>query len=133
MISKFVHISSVRNFICLNSCSISIVNRYSHLHGKTYSKLSTKSNCSQLKYAAPIWNPYHKLQFQHVEKVQMTAARWTCRRWRNKSSLGNILAIPGGPQGEVLLNLLLKDSLETDKYLTLASNLRRTRASHDSQ
>ena len=34
----------------------------------------------QLEYAAPIWNPYHKLQIQEVEKVQRTAARWTCRR-----------------------------------------------------
>ena len=33
----------------------------------------------QLEYAAPIWNPYHKLQIQEVEKVQRTAARWTCR------------------------------------------------------
>ena len=24
----------------------------------------------QLEYAAPIWNPYHKLQIQEVEKVQ---------------------------------------------------------------
>ena len=29
----------------------------------------------QLEYAAPIWNPYHKLQYQEVEKVQRTAAR----------------------------------------------------------
>ena len=28
----------------------------------------------QLEYAAPIWNPYHKLQIQEVEKVQRTAA-----------------------------------------------------------
>ena len=34
----------------------------------------------QLEYAAPIWNSYHKLQIKQVEKVQRTAARWTCRR-----------------------------------------------------
>ena len=45
----------------------------------------------QLEYAAPIWNPYHKLQIQEVEKVQRTAARWTCRRWRNTSSVGDML------------------------------------------
>ena len=45
----------------------------------------------QLEYAAPIWNPYHKLQIQEVEKVQRTAARWTCSRWRNTSSVGNML------------------------------------------
>ena len=33
----------------------------------------------QLEYAATIWNPYHKLQIQEVEKVQRTVARWTCR------------------------------------------------------
>ena len=26
-----------------------------------------------------------------VEKVQKTAARWTCRRWRNRSSVDNML------------------------------------------
>ena len=45
----------------------------------------------QLEYAAPIWNPYHKLQIQEVEKVQRIAARWTCRRWRNTSSVGDML------------------------------------------
>ena len=49
------------------------------------------------------------------------------------------MAIPGGPQGEVLLNFLLQDSLrysvslDKDRYLTPAPNLRRTSASHDSQ
>ena len=44
-----------------------------------------------LKYAAPIWSPYSKLQINQVEKVQRTAARWTCRRWRNTSSVGEML------------------------------------------
>ena len=34
----------------------------------------------KLEYAAPIWSPYSKLQIYQVEKVQRTAARWTCRR-----------------------------------------------------
>ena len=33
-----------------------------------------------LEYAAPIWHPYHDTQIAQVEKVQRTAARWTCRR-----------------------------------------------------
>ena len=45
----------------------------------------------QLEYVTPIWNPYHKLQIQEVEKVQRKAARWTCRRWRNTSSVGDML------------------------------------------
>ena len=43
----------------------------------------------QLEYASPIWHPYVKTQIQQVEKVQRTAARWTCRRWRNRSSVGD--------------------------------------------
>ena len=45
----------------------------------------------QLEYAAPIWHPYHETQIAQVEKVQRTAARWTCRRWRNTSSVGDKL------------------------------------------
>ncbi|MCG8116962.1 MAG: reverse transcriptase domain-containing protein, partial [Candidatus Thiodiazotropha endolucinida] len=45
----------------------------------------------QLEYASPIWHPYVKTQIQQVEKVQRTAARWTCRRWRNRSSVGDML------------------------------------------
>ena len=37
----------------------------------------------QLKYAAPIWNPHHQTDINRIEKVQRTAACWTCRRWRN--------------------------------------------------
>ena len=33
----------------------------------------------QIEYAAPIWHPYHDTQIAQVEKVQRTAARWTCR------------------------------------------------------
>ena len=39
----------------------------------------------KLEYAAPIWSPHLKLQTKQIEKVQRTAARWTCRRWRNTS------------------------------------------------
>ena len=42
----------------------------------------------KLEYAAPIWSPHSKLQNNQIEKVQRTAARWTCRRWRNTSSVG---------------------------------------------
>ena len=37
----------------------------------------------KLEYAAPFLSPYSKPQINQVEKVQRTAARWTCRRWRN--------------------------------------------------
>ena len=36
----------------------------------------------QLEFAAPVWHPYYGTQTAQVEKVQRTAARWTCRRCR---------------------------------------------------
>ena len=45
----------------------------------------------KLEYAAPIWSPNSKLQINQIEKVQRTAARWTCRRWRHTSSVGEML------------------------------------------
>ena len=45
----------------------------------------------KVEYAAPIWHPYHETQIGQVRKVQRTAAMWTCRRWRNTSSVGNML------------------------------------------
>ena len=43
----------------------------------------------KLEYAAPFWSPYSKPQINQVEKVQRTAARWTCRRWRKTGALKN--------------------------------------------
>ena len=92
----------------------------------------------QLEYAAPIWNPYHKLQIQEVEKVQRT-----CRRWRNTSSVGDMLDELEWPSLEARreqssLTFFYKIhsgtlSLDKDKYLTPAPNLHRIRASHDLQ
>ena len=45
----------------------------------------------QLEYAAPIWHPYNETETEKVEKVQKTAARWTSRQWRNRSSVDDIL------------------------------------------
>ena len=47
--------------------------------------------CPKLKYSGPIWIPHCKTQKQHVEKVQRTAARWTCRRWRDTSYVSEML------------------------------------------
>ena len=97
----------------------------------------------KLEYAAPIWHPYHETQIGQVEKVQRTAARWTCRRWRNTSSVGDMLDDLEWPSLETRreqssLTFFYKIhsgtvSLDKDKYLTPAPNLRRTRASHESQ
>ena len=45
----------------------------------------------QLEYAAPIWHSYNDTDIDQVEKVQRTAARWTCKRWRNRSSVDDML------------------------------------------
>ena len=97
----------------------------------------------QLEYAAPIWHPYNDTQTVKVEKVQKTAARWTCRRWRNSSSVGDMLDELEWPslqsrRERSSLTFFYKIhsgtvSLDKDKYLTPAPNLRRTRASHELQ
>ena len=75
--------------------------------------------------------------------MQRTAASWTCRRWRNTSSVGDVLDELEWPSLEIhreqcSLTFIYKIhsgtvSLDKDKYLTLAPNSRRTRASHESQ
>ena len=90
----------------------------------------------KLEYAAPILHPYHETQIGQVEKVQRTAARWTCRRWRNTSSVGDMLDDLEWPSLETRreqssLTFFFKIhsgtvSLDKDKYLTPAPNLRRT-------
>ena len=74
----------------------------------------------KLEYAALIWSPHSKivseydqeisqsqtadkpsvLQINQIEKVQGTAARWTCRRWQNTSSAGEMLDDPEWPSLE---------------------------------
>ena len=99
--------------------------------------------CDELEYTAPIWHPYNETETKKVEKVQKTAARWVCRRWHNKSSVGDMLNDLDWPSLE---DRRLKSSftffykihsgtvsLDKDKYLTPAPRLRTTRAYHDSQ
>ena len=45
----------------------------------------------KFEYAAPIWNPHNQTEIDRIEKVQRTAARWACRRWRNESHVGEML------------------------------------------
>ena len=97
----------------------------------------------QLEYAAPVWHPYHETQTAQAEKVQRTAARWTCRRWRNSSSVGDMLnelqwSTLEARREQSSLTFFYKIragtvALDKDKYLTPAPNIRRTRASHESQ
>ena len=94
-------------------------------------------------YAAPIWSPYSKLQINQVEQVQRSAARWTCRRWRNTSSVVemlNELELPSLEARRDRSSLLLFHkihsgavTIEKDKYLTPAQILKSTRSSHSDQ
>ena len=101
----------------------------------------------KLEYAAPIWSPHSKLQINQIGKVQRTAARWTCRRWRNPgritSSVGEMLDELEWPSLEARRNqssLLLFHkihcgavSIEKDKYMTPAHSLKTTRSSYSAQ
>ena len=97
----------------------------------------------KLENAAPIWSPHSKLQINQIEKVQRTASRWTCRRWRNASSVGEMLDGLGWPSLEARRDqssLLLFHkihcgavSIEKDIYMTPAHSLKTTRSSHSAQ
>ena len=97
----------------------------------------------KLEYAAPICSPHSKLQINQIEKVHRTAARWTCRRWRNTSSVSEMLDELEWPSLEALRDqssLLLFHkihcgalSIDKDKYMTLAHSLKTTNSSHSAQ
>ena len=73
----------------------------------------------------------------------MTAARWTCRRWDNTSSVGEMLNELQWPSLEALRcqpsPLFFHKihgwtmSIDKDKYLTPSQSTRSTRSSHNSQ
>ena len=89
------------------------------------------------------WSPHLKLQINQIEKVQRTAASWTCRRWRNTSSVGEMLDELEWPSLEARRDqssLLLFHKIhcgavfiEKDKYMTPAHSLKTTRSSHSAQ
>ena len=97
----------------------------------------------KLDYAAPIWNPHSKLQINQIEKVQRTAASWTCKRRRNTSSVGEMLDELEWPSLEAQRDqssLLLFHkihcgavSIEKDKSMTPAHSLKATMSSHSAQ
>ena len=84
----------------------------------------------------------HNIYFNN-RKVQRTAALWTCRRWPNTSSVGEMLDELEWPSLEAhrdRSSLLLFHkihsgavSIEKDKYLTPARSLKSTRSAHSAQ
>ena len=110
------------------------------LHLGTLRKLNTKhwfvlSSSMQHLFGIPIM----KLR---LDRWEGTEDRWTCRRWRNTSSVGDMLDDLEWPLLETRreqssLTFFYKIhsgtvDLDKDKYLTRPPNLRRTRASHES-
>ena len=96
----------------------------------------------KLEYAAPIWCPHWKLQINQIEKVQRTAAGWTCRRWQNTSIVGELdeLEWPSLEARRDQSSLLLFHkihcgavSIDKYKYMTPAHSLKTTRSSHSAQ
>ena len=67
----------------------------------------------KLEYTAPLWSPHSKLQNNQIEKVQRTAARWTCRRWRNTSSVGVMLDELEWPSLEARRHQTYNDALKS--------------------
>lgn len=97
----------------------------------------------QLEYAAPVWDPYHQTDIRKIEKVQRTAARWTCRRWRNQSHVGDMLEDLQWPdlqsrRQQASLTLFYKIHheqvvIDKDKYLSAVSKVSRSTRSHPLQ
>ena len=76
----------------------------------------------------------HMLKAQQVERVQRTAARWPCRRWRNASSVGDMLDELEWPslesrreQSSLTFFYMIHSGMvyvDKDKYLTPVTRLR---------
>ena len=91
----------------------------------------------------PFGAPHSKLQINQMEKVKRTAARSTCRKWRNTSSVGEMLDELEWPSLEAQRDqssLLFFHkihcgavSIEKDKYMNPAHSLKTTRSSHSAQ
>ena len=136
------HISEIS---CKATKTLGFLRRNLALAPRHTKEVAYKTLVPQLEYAAPIWHPYNETETKKVEKVQKTAARWTCRRWRNRSSDDDMLdelVWPSLEDRRVKSSLTFfykyhsgTVSLDKDIYLTPAPNLRSTRASqtHNSQ
>ena len=93
----------------------------------------------KLEYAAPVWMPHHQKEIDRIEKVQRTSARWTCRRWRNQSHVGEMLDELQWPRRQpASLTLFYKihnNLATTDKsrYLSVTGGESRRTRSHPFQ
>ena len=124
--------------------ALSFLCRYLAFTPKSTKEVANKTLVRpKLEYAAPIWTTYSKLQINQVEKGQRTVARWTCRKWRNTSSVSKILDELEWPslkahrdQSSLLRFHKIYSAavaIEKNKNLTPAYNLKSTRSSHSAQ
>ena len=95
----------------------------------------------KLEYAARVWMPHHQKEIDRIEKVQRTAARWTCILWRNQSQVGEMLDGLKWPtlqerRQQASLTLFYKIHnnvaiIDKSRYLSVAGGeSRRTRSHH---
>ena len=87
----------------------------------------------QLEYTgtSPIWHPYHETQIGQMEKVQRTAAGGPAGDGETLVASATLSGHPWRPDTAFFYNIHSGTvSLDKDKYLTPAPNLRRTRTSH---
>ena len=99
----------------------------------------------KLEYVAPVWHPNvkTKTQITNLEKMQRTAARWACRKWRNTITVGDLLddfdwQALEVRRGKISLTFFYKihmdtGSIDKDIYLTRTPLLRQTRTPNNSQ
>ena len=97
----------------------------------------------KLEYAATVWMPHHQKEIDRIENVQRTAARWTCRRWRNQSHVGEMLDELQWPtlqerrqQASLTLFYKIHNNLaiiDKSRYLSVAGEESRRTRSHPFQ
>ena len=97
----------------------------------------------KLEYTAPVWMPHHQKEIDRIKKVQRTVARWTCRRWRNQSHVGEMLDELQWPtlqerrqQASLTLFYKIHNNLaliDKSRYLSIAGGESRRTRSHPFQ
>ena len=124
--------------------TLGFLNRNLAFAPRSTKEVACKTLVRRSTHLEPSLSPHLKLQINQIEKVQRTAAHWTCRRWRNTSSVGEMLDELEWPSLEVQRDqssLLLFHKIhcravvfiEQDKYMTPAHSLKTTRSPHSVQ
>ncbi|MCG8047725.1 MAG: reverse transcriptase family protein, partial [Candidatus Thiodiazotropha endolucinida] len=94
---------------------------------------------STLDYCCTVWSPHQKNQIRQVEMVQRRAARFVTNRYRNTSSVSDMLSHLQWDSLEerrqkqqlVMFYKIINNLVDIDQALYLQASSSRTRASHD--